>query len=1168
MSRSGTKYAAAAALFLALAMPIAAARAQDEVDFGAVNARIQQLYLDRKFAEATPLAEQALATAERRLGAEHPDTLTSVKNLAELYADQGRHAEAEPLFKRALEGRERALGPDAVDTLVSVNNLGVFYFSARRYAEAEPLFKRSLDGRERLLGAEHPDTLESMSNLAALYDDTQRFDEAEPLYRRALELATRALGADHATTLLNLDDLAAFLQARSRFAEAEPLMRRALDLSERTLGANDLKTLTRLNKLGSLQYAQAHYAEAETLFKRASEGRLRVLGKDDSETLTSVNNLALAYIAQSRYGEAESILRDTLDARERILGADQAETLNSLSNLAGLYRLQGRFTEAEPLFRRALDASERVLGQDDPQTLVSLNNLADTQFALGRNEEAEPLYRRATDGFLRAVGSDDPRFLTSVTNLAGVYRAQRRYVEAESLYQRALASRERILGKDHPHTLESVNNLASLYQDQQRYAEAEPLLRRALNTSERVLNPESPLTLAAISNLGVLYFAQRDWPHAAEFWRRSTTAIAERTRRGVREGDRGVSGSKQTEAEQSREQFWGLIKALHEALPKDGTPVPAASRESFRAAQWALSSKAARSLGQMAARGARGDPKLASLARERQDLTEEWQKRDADRSAAFSLAPGQRNAKADAENRDRLAAIDTRIAEIDKTFVADFPDYAALASLSPLSVEEVQAQLRDDEALMLFLDLPQFGPTPPETFIWVMTKRRLRWVRSALGTEALEREVKALRCGLDEEEWATPSSASKCGELLGLTEAPGSSRPLPFDLGRAHRLYQALFSQTEELTRGKRLLLVPSGALTSLPFNVLVTRKPKTALPASFDGYRGVPWLARRHAITTLPSVASLKALRQTSAYRQPATKPYAGFGNPLLTGDGASCRSPQAPSACPSIGEAPRSRGAGLAARARVGAGGTRSASATLEEVFAKGAAMGPLLEQVRSLCPLPDTAYEINCIAQRFKPRTPLIRLAGAATEADIKNLSQSGQLARYRILQFATHGLLSGDVERMAQRQGEPALVLTPPSRAAAEGDDGLLTASEVAALKLNADWVVLSACNTAAGDQIGAPALSGLARAFFYAGGRTLLVSHWPVYSDAAVRLTMRAFAELDRNPNAGRAEALQNAMTALMDDPAQIDNAHPAVWAPFIVVGEGGAAPSPPPRAGR
>ena len=119
----------------------------------------------------------------------------------------------------------------------------------------------------------------------------------------------------------------------------------------------------------------------------------------------------------------------------------------------------------------------------------------------------------------------------------------------------------------------------------------------------------------------------------------------------------------------------------------------------------------------------------------------------------LAQAPDKRDAKAEADNRARLAAIDTRIADIDKRLAAEFPAYATLASPAPLSVEEVQAQLRPGEALILFLDTPEATPTPEETFIWVVTKTDLRWVRSGLGTAALKREVAALRCGLDEETW-------------------------------------------------------------------------------------------------------------------------------------------------------------------------------------------------------------------------------------------------------------------------------------------------------------------------------------------------------------------------------------------------------------------------------
>ena len=168
--------------------------------------------------------------------------------------------------------------------------------------------------------------------------------------------------------------------------------------------------------------------------------------------------------------------------------------------------------------------------------------------------------------------------------------------------------------------------------------------------------------------------------------------------------------------------------------------------------------------------------------------------------------------------------------------------------------------------------------------------------------------------------------------------------------------------------------------------------------------------------------------------------------------------------------------------------------------------------------------------------------------------------GTLAQARVIHFATHGLIASETETITKSLAEPALLLTPPD-VATETDDGLLTASEVTELKLDADWVVLSACNTAAGGEKGdAEALSGLARAFFYAGAHSLLVSHWQIDSEAAVKLTTGAFAELKRDPTIGRAEALRRAMLAAMADTSRpatwTASAHPSVWAPFTLVGEG------------
>jgi CHAT domain-containing protein len=136
-------------------------------------------------------------------------------------------------------------------------------------------------------------------------------------------------------------------------------------------------------------------------------------------------------------------------------------------------------------------------------------------------------------------------------------------------------------------------------------------------------------------------------------------------------------------------------------------------------------------------------------------------------------------------------------------------------------------------------------------------------------------------------------------------------------------------------------------------------------------------------------------------------------------------------------------------------------------------------------------------------------------------------------------------------------EPGLILTPPNTAT-EGDDGYLSASEITNLKLDADWVILSACNTAAGSTEGAEALSGLARAFFYAGARALLVSHWAVASEATVKLITGAVERMTSDKRIGRAEAMRQSMLALIDK-GEAYEAHPAFWAPFVVVGEGAAS---------
>jgi CHAT domain len=529
--------------------------------------------------------------------------------------------------------------------------------------------------------------------------------------------------------------------------------------------------------------------------------------------------------------------------------------------------------------------------------------------------------------------------------------------------------------------------------------------------------------------------------------------ILERARRGSNELGLAVTGSGRSEEEQYRYRFWGLVKVVHRLASEERMVDANLSGEMFLIAQWALASEAAGSLAHMAARLAKGDSALARIARERQDLLQEWQIDDKELIVARSRLTDKRSVAAEAALSGHLAGTELRIAEIDKTLARDFPDYAALARPEPLTIADVQALLSIDEALLLVLDTPEWNPTPEETFIWVVTKGAVRWVKSELGTKALTERVAALRCGLDAALWDDERAAARCRVLVkGAPERDAfdniRAETLPFDTNRAYALYEALLGPMEEVTKDKHLLIVPSGALTQLPFQVLISEKPDPTLSGR-EALRRAGWLIRSHALTVLPSVSSVKALRQL-AKESHASGALIGFGNPLLNGPDARyamlAATARSKTSCP---ELPKQRLGALTGKRR----------GVLPLSLRSGLADS---WEIRSQVPLPETADELCAVARDLGVSEKDVWLGNRTTEAEIKRLSEAGELAKYRIIHFATHGALAGQVGGNT----EPGLILTPPDTAT-ERDDGYLTASEIAALRLDADWVILSACNTAAG-----------------------------------------------------------------------------------------------------
>jgi len=313
----------------------------------------------------------------------------------------------------------------------------------------------------------------------------------------------------------------------------------------------------------------------------------------------------------------------------------------------------------------------------------------------------------------------------------------------------------------------------------------------------------------------------------------------------------------------------------------------------------------------------------------------------------------------------------------------------------PMTVKEIQSLLSDDEAMALF------AVTVKDSFVVAITRGNFDWKPIGRGSEGLSGLVADFRRGLD---------------VANASDVTGKSSL--FNLEFANWLYQHLLGSVEPLVKDKRgLLIVPSGALTALPFHLLVTEKPPAAIPEKLEGYRDAAWLLKRHAVSVLPSVASLKSLRAV-ARRDFGVKPMTGFGDPLFN---------------------PAQEGLGdRRTPARSAARGVTAAAYT---DFWRGAgvdraALGRALPQ------LPDTADELNAVAKSLGVAASEVHLGSAASEAAVKR----APLADYGIVYFATHGLVAGDVKGLA----EPSLALSLPKQPT-ELDDGLLTASESGAIE---------------------------------------------------------------------------------------------------------------------
>ena len=906
-----------------------------------------------------------------------------------------------------------------------------------------------------------PDDHFPRSNLSSLLVGQGQYAEAIALRPQAIELApSLSLGALYRVRLAG-DFAAAGRDAEAQRALGEALTNIDVVAKSKTWPLAQQVILARARVFAGLTQSQLH----ERLGRWAASAKAATEAEDH---------------ARQQLKLAQAMPQNAAAVREIYYAV--ASIGRALARKTLALRAAGKLGEAETALQAYLRLSRDA--ELPPSYLSRIYSVAaNLRFSQREFVQAEA-YARKSDKALEAFGYDalHPSKAAHARTLISALAGQKRWSDVSAEFERldALAG----ANLDLKQRISFSPERALAYLQTGRAAQAAGLYLGIAESNSKLYGAEHFFSIQAIGLQGVSLW------RAGGFDKTKALPLLKTSVLGYMAPVNADYAENLGYRNELRElTFATYLEALATTPGEDAT-------QSLGPADWVRGGLVQEALADAAVRAAATDPALAILARNEQDAKNEI-------AGLRKYLAGETGGAA-SPLPEIAAKIRTRITELEGLrkilqvqLKAKFPDYERLVRpLSPTTPDIAKA-LDADEALLMLL------PTDDAVYVWAVTKDKpAAFARVAMPQSKVQQLVRNARSTLD---FAEMGKGIK-----------------PFDAAASSTLYQSLVQPVEQAFEGKkRLVIAAGGALSQLPFGVLLTRPSPTATTTPGAD---APWLIKQAAITQVPSVSAWLTGKQF-AKTKPASELLLGWGDPQFAATSSTANSSS---------QVTRQV---LLTRA--------SAAVDIEKEDTKSGL------RYSDIPPLPETRDELLAIAATLKADAVRdLRLGAQATRASVLQSSQSGELQKKKVLVFATHGLMSGDLPNLSQ----PALAMAGVGNEAQDPLGALLTLADVLSLKLNADWVVLSACNTAAADGKAEEALSGLARGFFYAGTRSLLVTHWAVENESAKQLTTATFAHYMQNPQAPKAESLRQAMLSVM---AQPKYAHPAFWAPYALVGDGG-----------
>jgi tetratricopeptide (TPR) repeat protein/CHAT domain-containing protein len=1122
--------------------------------------------------------EQALQIDEEVLGDRHPDTGSAHNNLAGVLRDLGDPA-ARTHYEEALRTFKEALGDKAPLTATALNNLAGLLQSRGELAAAQGYFEQALKINQEVLGKDHPETAVTLNNLGSVLDARGDYAAARTNYEQALKIRKEVLGEEHPLTAQTLENLGGLFLEQGDYAAARPLLERALAVDRKALGDRHPETATALNNLGHLDCDQGRFAEARSRFDEALAIRKEALGDRHPLTALSLNSLGFLLCTLGDYDGARPYYDQALKVRKEVLGDRHPDTATSLNNLGGLLEAQGRYAEARAYYEQALKIRKEVLGDRHPRTIQSLDNLGSALHELGDTAAARACLEQAVRASREALGDRHPETVTALNNLGCLLEDVGEVEEARRCHEQVLDVRRATLGANHPEAATALNNLGCLLHAQGDLAGARKCHEEALRVRRAALGDRHPDTAASLNNLGTVL---QDLGDGAGARRCHEEALRLR---------RATLGDRHTQTAQSLMNLASVLQEAGDDAAARRLLEQALDIETALADDLLPTMAEAEALGYVEGLWYRSQPLLSVLRALDAPAADAYRPVWRARALATRAVAGRRQLPADDPEarrlEDRLRALRKELAEL--TLSAPAAEKADIRQRRLVELNEQKEETERDLARVSAAfrrerQVRQAEPVdlarllPPRTAV-VDVVRVTVWRRSAVGIgleQTSEYEAFVLRRADGDPgytvAWEHLGPAGPVDEAVAQWRAalrPDGDRSLAAASSRAgapspagneppeRRLRRLVWDKVEpDLHDCSTVVVIPDGTLSRVPWSALPGRSPGS-------------YLLEDYAVGT---AANGRALYDLLSREPPRGDRF------LLVGG---VRYDAEPAAGAGVQVASAGRGP-------AGPAGDRPHWGSLPGSLDEAHALTELWGRPDRLVSLEGSAATEAALRQHL-PGARYVHLATHGFFADARFRSAFGhdvareQLRVGRVLMSGRRStvternplILSGVVLAGANR---------PPATndwGAPVGDDGILTAEEVAELDLHdTELVVLSGCETAMGDVAGGEGVFGLQRGFALAGARASVASLWQV-DDRVTRRLMALFYDNLWHKRLGRLEALRQAQLTVLREPGPAGGAGrglvhsgrpaapaegrtpPELWAAWVLSGDPGEAEAVP-----